>query len=109
MAISFATVFRLLPAFLQRPKKEEDSVLKKSNMELISIKLLLVICPEKEKDSIRKEEEDSKNSVRRFFNSGVSQEQLTQIVDCSRKLTIVLKAECKMYKDKAHLVNSVSS
>lgn len=75
LAIYFTTVFRLLLAFLQRTKKGEDFILKKSNTELTGIKQLLVICPEEERDSIHEEKNDSKNAVRRFFNSGVGQKQ----------------------------------
>ncbi len=73
---------------------------------MIGVKPELVVHPIGQGDSIPEEEEDSKEAARRFLDSGVGLEQLTQMVDCSKRLTIVSKAVCEVYEGKTRPVNS---
>ncbi len=73
---------------------------------MIGVKPELVVCLVGQGDSIPEEEEDSKEAARRFLDSGVDEEQLTQIVNCSERLTIVSKIVCEVYVRKTRPVNS---
>ncbi len=73
---------------------------------MTEIKLELVVRPARQGDFVPKEEEVSEEAARLFLDSGVGQEQLTQIVDCSKRLTIVSKAVCEVYVGKTRPVNS---
>ncbi len=110
MAATFAAVFRLSPAFLRDTIGEEDSVPKEQNTELTGVKPELVVCrPAGQGDSVPEEEEDSGDAARRFLDNGVGLQQLTQMIDCSGRLTIESKAGCEVYVGKWHPVDSVPS
>lgn len=75
-------------------------------MELTEVKPKLVICLIKQGDSVPEEEKDSRKAFQHFLNNRVGPEQLTQMVDYSKRLTIVLNTVYKMYMRKTHPVNS---
>ncbi len=58
-------------------------------MELTRVKPELVVHPARQRDSIPDKEKDNKKAAQCFLDSGVGLEQLTQIVDCSKRLTIL--------------------
>ncbi len=79
-------------------------------MELTGVKPELVIRrPARQGDFVPEEEEDSGDAARRFLDNEVGLRQLTQIVDCSGRLTIESKAGCEVYVGKTHPVDSVPS
>lgn len=76
---------------------------------MTSIKPVLVVHPKRKGDLVPKEEKDSEDAAKRYLDCGVGLKQLTQIVNCSRRLIIVLEAKCEVYVEKTHPVNSVPS